>query len=246
MNKEKYDEMVLKLEEQAGRGDTTAMSILERLYLFEESPDTLEEEDFIHEETIETDWTKLEEAKMKLKYMEGINSDRMNRKAVAYQKESADAGNVYSQYTLALNYMNGSYVPKNERLAMKYFRMSAKTGYKEAQFSLGSHLFISLLPNTEWLHWICCSYIQDELRSKYFMDFLRKHGGDKAMEAVDHCIDFINKNGMETIYVPSSPEEEYFIAMKLKTPNKFTLWLRIKRNALVGRIKALFGSKGEK
>ncbi len=57
--------------------------------------------------------------------------EKDNRKAFANVKESAEKGNPFAQYRLALYYQNGYGVKTNESLAYKWYKKAIANGYKE-------------------------------------------------------------------------------------------------------------------
>ena len=57
--------------------------------------------------------------------------EKDDRKAFANVKESAEKGNPFAQYRLALYYQNGYGVKANENLAYKWYKKAIANGYKE-------------------------------------------------------------------------------------------------------------------
>ena len=68
-------------------------------------------------------------------YGEGLPQDY--KQAVYWYKKSADQGDAFAQYNLALNFYNGEGVPQDYKQAVYWYKKSANQGYAKAQYNLG-------------------------------------------------------------------------------------------------------------
>jgi len=72
-------------------------------------------------------------------YMEGLHVDRDEKKAFGLYKSSAELGNSYGQYYVAMCYKHGHGTPINIAESLRWLRVSAEDGNHRAQNDLGGH-----------------------------------------------------------------------------------------------------------
>ena len=127
----------------------------------------------------------------------GVQKDEKN--GIIYMGMAAnEANDVLCQYLIGTFYELGEYLRKNHKEAIKYYRMAALQNHGEAQFRLGRLQMITQDRSNEWLHWICCSYLNNNKDAKDFIDYLIRKDGKKAMNLIHYEINNIKKYGIKT------------------------------------------------
>lgn len=76
-----------------------------------------------------------------------------------YAVKVANAGDVNMQFAVGMNYEVGLGCQKNRNLAIKYYRMAALQNHAEAQFRLFYVMYTEKPQYDEFLHWLCCAYL---------------------------------------------------------------------------------------
>ncbi len=126
-------------------------------------------------------------------YGEGRESEALPYLRLAADKGTNGAG---PQIMLGLAYASGLGCRKDRSQAIKYYRMAALQNDPHAQYQLGTLLYLK--KDIEYMHWICCAYINGNQEATYFLnDFIGSSNDPaSAKKSVEWHIEQVRKNGI--------------------------------------------------
>lgn len=159
VTQQEFDRIAASLQEQAERGDKSALKLLGDMYY--QGPSGTEQ----NVAAALPWWQKAADRgeralaeKVGYAYFKGEGCQKDEKKALYYYLMAADyTDNAQAEYTVGLFYENGVGCHANKRKAIPYYERAALKGHADAQWRLGMLLFTA--GKSDGLHWICCAHL---------------------------------------------------------------------------------------
>ncbi len=192
-----YEELVKNLEADVANGDVKSMKWLGDIYYQGDDKHVSNLPLALKYWKMAADYgDSLCQGKIGISYLNGSGVPKDEKLGLKYVEMAANAGEVYLQYIAGMCYLDGVGCDKNRYMAGKYLRMAALNNDVEAQLTLGKAMYTHDVPdpNKEYVHWMCCAFVNKSNEAREVLDFWRKHGLDD--ETIVNCFKYIKENGV--------------------------------------------------
>lgn len=194
VSQQEFERMAAVLEEQAEKGDVTAMKLLGDLYYQGPTGKGANIAAALPWWKTAVDCGDYSLApKVAHAYQNGEGCEQNDNQAFYYYQMAAD--NIYdvkSQFYVGLCYENGLGCRKNIRKALSYYELAALSGHAQAQWRLGGLLFMA--KKSDGLHWICCAHLSGVQEATDALNHFISNGS--SAKVINHEIKLIERDGI--------------------------------------------------